>query len=72
MLIKAWNAKEQWHPMGHPNDSLKTPPLIINKGKGVHIEDLDGKRYVDGVGGYLDIIHILANLVNLTLGKDFC
>ena len=42
--LKMWNAKEQWHPMGHPNDSLKNPPLIINKGEGVYIEDLDGKR----------------------------
>lgn len=53
--LKAWNAKEQWHPMGHPNDSLKTPPLIIHKAKGVHIEDLDGNRYVDGVGGLWNI-----------------
>ena len=53
--LKMWNAKEQWHPMGHPNDSLKNPPLIINKGEGVHIEDLDGNRYVDGVGGLWNI-----------------
>ncbi len=49
--LKAWNAQDQWHPMGHPNDSLKNPPLIIAKGEGVYVEDLDGKRYVDGVGG---------------------
>ena len=53
--LKSWNAKEQWHPMGHPNDSLKNPPLIINKGKGVHIEDLDGNRYIDGVGGLWNV-----------------
>ena len=53
--LKEWNAKEQWHPMGHPNDSMKNPPLIINKGKGVHIEDLDGNQYVDGVGGLWNI-----------------
>jgi len=41
--------------MGHPNDSLKKPPLIISKGKGVHIEDLDGNRYVDGVGGLWNV-----------------
>ena len=29
--IEEWNGKEQWHPMGHPNDMLKKPPLIINK-----------------------------------------
>ena len=49
------NAKDQWHPMGHPNDSLKNPPLIIKKGNGVRIQDIDGNTYVDGVGGLWNI-----------------
>lgn len=26
-------------------------PLIIDRGEGVHVYDVDGKRYVDGIGG---------------------
>jgi putrescine---pyruvate transaminase len=51
----AWNGKEQWHPMGHPNESLKNPPLIITKGDGVYIEDSNGNRFVDGVAGLWNI-----------------
>ena len=43
--IAEWNGKEQWHPMGHPNDMLKKPPLIINKGRGVYIEDSNGNKW---------------------------
>ncbi len=50
-----WNGKDQWHPMGHPNDSLKNPPLIIKTGHGVRVEDVDGKTYVDGVGGLWNV-----------------
>ena len=53
--IEEWNGKQQWHPMGHPNDMLKKPPLIINKGRGVYIEDNDGNKMVDGVAGLWNI-----------------
>jgi len=53
--IAEWNGKEQWHPMGHPNDMLKKPPLIINKGRGVYIEDSNGNKMVDGVAGLWNI-----------------
>ena len=53
--IEEWNGKQQWHPMGHPNDMLKKPPIIINKGEGVYIEDNKGNRMVDGVAGLWNI-----------------
>lgn len=53
--IEEWNGKQQWHPMGHPNDSLKKPPIIINKGRGVYIYDSKGNKLVDGVAGLWNI-----------------
>ncbi|WP_103863574.1 aminotransferase class III-fold pyridoxal phosphate-dependent enzyme [Aquimarina sp. I32.4] len=53
--IEEWNGKEQWHPMGHPNDMLKKPPLIIKKGEGVYIEDNNGHKMIDGVAGLWNI-----------------
>ncbi len=53
--IHEWNGKEQWHPMGHPNDMLKKPPKIIQRGQGVYIEDSEGNKMVDGVAGLWNI-----------------
>jgi len=50
-LLKAANAKYQWHPMVHPKRLEQDPPLIIARGRGAVVEDLDGKSYVDGVAG---------------------
>jgi putrescine aminotransferase len=50
-LLKAANAKYQWHPMVHPKRLEQDPPLIIARGRGAVVEDIDGKSYVDGVAG---------------------
>lgn len=50
-LLKAANAKYQWHPMVHPKRLEQDPPLIIAKGHGAVVEDIDGNSYVDGVAG---------------------
>ncbi len=41
------NARHVWHPMIDPNVSAASPPVIMDKGDGVYIYDLDGKRYLD-------------------------
>src|SRR5688572_6274034 len=33
-LLKAYNAKYQWHPMVHPKRLEQDPPLIIARGRG--------------------------------------
>ncbi len=45
------NARHFWHPMAHPAEMQKSPPIIITKADGVHVEDVDGRRVLDGVGG---------------------
>lgn len=50
-LLKAANAKYQWHPMVHPKRLEQDPPLIIARGRGAVVEDIDGKTYIDGVAG---------------------
>jgi adenosylmethionine-8-amino-7-oxononanoate aminotransferase len=54
-FLQKHNARQQWHPMGHPNDSETNPPIIVAKGKGVYIEDIHGHKMVDGVGGLWNI-----------------
>ena len=49
--LKDLNAKQLWHPMGHPGDLQANAPTIIDRAEGVHIIDLDGHEAVDAVGG---------------------
>ena len=39
------------HPFTNLVEHEKTGPLIIEKGEGVHVEDLEGKRYIEGLAG---------------------
>ena len=49
--LKDLNAKQLWHPMGHPGDLQANAPTIIDRAEGVRIIDLDGHEAVDAVGG---------------------
>ena len=49
--LVANNGKHQMHPMQPQFQVAENPPLIIERGEGVHIFDLDGKRYIDCQGG---------------------
>lgn len=61
-FIKANNARHIFHPMISPQETSKSPPLIISKGKGVFVEDIDGRSYLDAVGGLWN--------VNIGHGRD--
>jgi adenosylmethionine-8-amino-7-oxononanoate aminotransferase len=50
-FLKENNARQLWHPMGHPRDALVNPPKIITGASGSSITDIDGHRTVDAVGG---------------------
>ncbi len=41
------NARHLWHPMADPKANALEPPVIIAGGDGVHVTDIDGKRYLD-------------------------
>ncbi|MBT54758.1 MAG: aspartate aminotransferase family protein [Mameliella sp.] len=50
-FLKENNARQLWHPMGHPGDAQVTPPKIIKGAAGSSITDIDGHSVVDAVGG---------------------
>lgn len=41
-----------WHPCTQQKDHEKIPPIPIVRGEGVYLEDIDGKRYIDGVSSW--------------------
>ena len=49
--IKALNAKQLWHPMGHPGELQSTAPTLSDRAEGVRIFDIDGHETIDAVGG---------------------
>jgi putrescine---pyruvate transaminase len=54
-FLKEHNARQFWHPMAHPADSLANPPTILTGGEGVYITDVDGHRSIDAVGGLWNV-----------------
>jgi adenosylmethionine-8-amino-7-oxononanoate aminotransferase len=50
-FLRANNARHLWHPMGHPGDAMAHAPTIITGAHGSVIEDIDGHKAVDAVGG---------------------
>lgn len=49
--LKAHNTVHLMHPMQDPKALPDNPPLIIESGDGVHITDIDGRRFIDCQGG---------------------
>lgn len=49
--FKEHNAQHQWHPMSNQSAVQANPSVIIERGDGVYIEDIDGNRYMDCQGG---------------------
>ena len=49
--IKANNAKQMLHPMTAPYMTKANKPMIIARGDGVYVWDIDGNKYLDSQGG---------------------
>lgn len=41
-----------WHPCSQMKDYEELPPIIIEKGSGVHLTDINGKDYIDIVSSW--------------------
>ncbi len=49
------NAQYMYHPMIDPKAVSLTPPTIIERGDGVYVYDIDGKRYLDTVASLWNV-----------------
>ena len=54
-FLKENNARHYWHPMADPKVSEANPPLILTKGDGFHVWDIDEKPYLDLMGGLWNV-----------------
>jgi len=46
--LQAEDHRYLWHPFTQQREWAEEPPLIIERGRGVYLEDTDGHRYLDG------------------------
>src|SRR5881628_3649930 len=46
-----------WHPFTQQREWEHERPLIIERGRGVYLEDTDGRRYLDGVSSLCVNLH---------------
>jgi adenosylmethionine-8-amino-7-oxononanoate aminotransferase len=54
-FLRENNAKQIWHPMGHPADLRTNPPKVIAEAEGVMLTDIDGHKTLDVVGGLWNV-----------------
>jgi putrescine---pyruvate transaminase len=53
--IRQANARHMFHPMTDPKAHQAAAPLVIERGDGVHVWDIDGKRYLDTVASLWNV-----------------
>lgn len=41
-----------WHPCSQMKDYEDFPPIIIKKGEGIYLEDIEGNKYIDAVSSW--------------------
>ena len=52
-----WDKNYLWHPFTQMQDWLAEDPVIIERGEGVYLIDIDGNRYLDGIASMWTNIH---------------
>ena len=57
LLLEALDKQHLWHPFTQMKDYCQLAPLIIERGSGSYLYDIEGKRYIDGVSSLWVTIH---------------
>ncbi len=52
-----WDKSYLWHPFTQMQDWLSDDPVIIERGEGVYLIDIDGNQYLDGIASMWTNIH---------------
>ncbi len=55
--LKRWDREHLWHPFTQMEAFNQEELLIINRGEGVYLFDLEGRRYLDGVSSLWANVH---------------
>jgi adenosylmethionine-8-amino-7-oxononanoate aminotransferase len=55
--LAEWDHRHLWHPFTQMRDWLDQEPLIIGRGEGNYLIDVQGRRYLDGVSSLWCNVH---------------
>lgn len=55
--LARWDQQYIWHPFTQMQEYLKIEPLIIERGEGSYLIDVEGNRYLDGVSSLWVTVH---------------
>ena len=53
----AWDKRYLWHPFTQMSDWQEETPVIIARGEGCYLIDIDGNRYLDGTASMWTNVH---------------
>ncbi|TCK02510.1 adenosylmethionine--8-amino-7-oxononanoate transaminase [Phorcysia thermohydrogeniphila] len=56
-LLKEWDKTYVWHPFTQMAEYVKFDPIIIERGEGCWLYDIDGRKYLDAVGSIWCNVH---------------
>ncbi|OPX85260.1 MAG: L-Lysine-8-amino-7-oxononanoate aminotransferase [Pelotomaculum sp. PtaB.Bin117] len=56
-LLEQWDQEYIWHPFTQMQEYVKDKPLVIERGEGSYLTDIEGKRYLDGVSSLWVTVH---------------
>ncbi len=52
-----WDHRYLWHPFTQMREWLQEAPLVIERGEGAYLFDVEGRRYLDGVASLWCNVH---------------
>lgn len=52
-----WDKKYIWHPFTQMQDYMGMEPLVVERGDGCYLIDVDGNKYIDGVSSLWVLVH---------------
>ncbi|WP_207712573.1 adenosylmethionine--8-amino-7-oxononanoate transaminase [Desulfofundulus sp. TPOSR] len=56
-LLEQWDKEYVWHPFTQMQQYAREKPLIIARGEGSYLIDVEGNRYLDGVSSLWVTVH---------------
>lgn len=55
--LTEWDKRYIWHPFTQMQDYMDMQPLVIERGEGCYLVDVEGNKYIDGVSSMWVIVH---------------
>lgn len=56
-VLTGWDKQHVWHPFTQMKEYAEADPLIIDRGEGFYLVDIEGNRYIDGVSSLWVLVH---------------